>query len=76
MGNNMENNNVIRATNQNNKVEVILRADGGTLPPLVQPTTPEEQTAYQQAGAALARGSVDEAKQILENAGFTIASNQ
>lgn len=69
-------NNTIRASNKTGKFEVILNANGGALPPLIQPATPEEQTAYQQAGAALTRGSKEEARQILQNAGFTILDEQ
>lgn len=65
-------NNTIRATNKTKKFEIILNSNGGTLPPLLQPATPDEQAAYQQAGTALAQGSTEEARRILENAGFSI----
>lgn len=64
--------NTLRATNKTKKFEIELNSAGGTLPPLVQPASPEEQTAYQAAGAAVARGSIEEARRILETAGFSI----
>lgn len=68
--------NTLKATAKNKRLEIILNADGGSLPPLVQPATPEEQAAYQQAGEAFSRGSVDEARQILERAGFSVSNNR
>lgn len=68
-------NDTIKATSRDQTIEIVLRTDGGKLPPLVQPASPEEQTAYQQAGAAMAKGSYDEAKQILEKAGFTVSAD-
>ena len=64
--------NTLRATNKTKKFEIVLNTGGGTLPPLLQPATSEEQTAYQEAGAAVARGSIEEARKILETAGFLI----
>jgi hypothetical protein len=65
-------NRTVRASKNNQKVEIVLSDNGGTLPPLVQPATEAEEIAYSRAGVAVARGDFEEAKNILREAGFTI----